>query len=116
MFVRFNPPQSTDAEEGSVQLSKLGQWLPATVNLTVDGGSKILHGVDDEGIRFVSKGKGASATDAKLDVKMFDAGVVCLVRFTLSSGATGIRSASPSATFEQTFRHRPCRASLQGFR
>lgn len=33
--------QSAAAEEGSVEMSKLGQWLAAVSNLTVDGGSKV---------------------------------------------------------------------------
>lgn len=91
LFLSFNPPQAKGAEAGGVELSKLGQWMPATSNLTVDGGSKILHGVQ-EGVRVRSRRRGSSrgafraphaapsgaATSAMMTVQMLDAGVVSL--------------------------------------
>ena len=86
MFVTFNPPQS--AAEGAIAVGKLGQWLDATANLTVDGGSKRLHG-SDAGLRFTASatsrasppadGGGAdSAPPTALVIGSLDAGVVCL--------------------------------------
>ena len=49
------------------------KWIPAVKNLTVDGGSKLLHGINT-GVRFISSATGGR----KLTVKVMDAGVVCL--------------------------------------
>ena len=74
MFLRFNPPQAQAAEEwmGSVELHKLGQWIAARSDLTVDGGSKILHGVEI-GARVLSSSRTSAMT-----IVMKDAGVVSL--------------------------------------
>lgn len=72
LFLRFNPPQAFHAEGGAVEIDKLGQWLPAKSGLAVDGGSKLLHGVQS-GVRAHS-----AATGNTLTVEMMDAGVVCL--------------------------------------
>ena len=87
LFLTFNPPQAQDAENGSVELGKLGQWMAATRNLTVDGGSKVLHGVQD-GVRVVQSRRhlrahtppSAAAASATMTVEMLDAGVVSLGR------------------------------------
>ena len=80
MFVGFNPPQAAHAESGSVELHKLGQWLPATRSLVVDGGSKLLHGVQ-RGVRVrAASGSphGETATGSSMVIEMVDAGVVSL--------------------------------------
>lgn len=71
MFVRFNPPQAAAAERGSMELNKLGQWVGATSSLVVDGGSKVLHGVQ-RGVR------ARSATNRTMTIDMLDSGVVSL--------------------------------------
>ena len=84
MFVRFNPPATAAA---AVEFNSLGQWVPATSNLTIDGGSKIMRAVTDSGLRFRSpselpkssakKGDRAAAGEQLL-IRSLDAAVAVL--------------------------------------
>ena len=65
--------------EKSIELSKLGQWLAATRDLVVDGGSKLLHGVQS-GVRVRSLGRGGPSPQPPqaMSIGMPDTGVVSL--------------------------------------
>ena len=67
MFARFNP------RADSVQFSSLGQWTAVTPNSTLDGGSKLMRGVDS-GLRFSAP----QNTSHWLRIDSLDAAVVAL--------------------------------------
>lgn len=69
LFVRLNPPA------GTIERDSVGQWVPVTPNTTVDGGSKLMHGVDT-GVRF----RAVEPQEALLELTTLDAGVVVLGR------------------------------------
>ena len=60
MFARFNP------RAAQVQLNSLGQWTAVTPNSTLDGGSKLMRGIDS-GLRFGTLSRTTQARDHDAD-------------------------------------------------
>ena len=63
MFLQLNPPAA------SMEMDKLGSWIPLAPGLVVDGGNKHMHGVNS-GVRFSQTGGGS------MTLETLDAGVV----------------------------------------
>ena len=66
MFVRFKPPKNSETVTWSA--SRIGEWQ--NVENVVDGGSKHLYGVTDEGIRARSSRRG---NEQQMSVESYDA-------------------------------------------